>query len=301
MRASVIIPAYNAARFLPECLESVFRQTLAPEEIIVVNDGSRDGTEEVLRSYGNRLRWWTQANAGESASRNRAVKEARGEWIALLDADDSWFPQKLELQAEATRNNPSAQWSYGAFIERREPSGEVRRVTVPHPTLVRRKLGLRNVLHLSTVMIRRDVYLALGGFDEKIQFGEDWEFWLRLASRYKSARVSEPLGIYRRHAGNQSGNYEKTLQSNRELTERVLLRGMHPMLASVRRRTLMGRFYADAAVMARQNGDERSAKYMRESFKQWPLPMAVPDKRFKIGAHMLLFGSMKRNPVAAGE
>src|SRR6185295_19151753 len=95
MKISVIIPAYNQARWLPECIESALQQTLTAHEIIVVDDGSTDDTREVVSRYP--VRHIYQKNAGVSAARNRGIQEATGEWIALLDGDDYWLPRKLEL------------------------------------------------------------------------------------------------------------------------------------------------------------------------------------------------------------
>ena len=101
MKISVVIPAYNASAFLPRCLESVFAQTLKPDEVIVVDDGSTDNTGSVAAELGAKV--VLQENSGPSAARNTGIQNAAGEWIALLDADDLWAPEKLELQAARVR------------------------------------------------------------------------------------------------------------------------------------------------------------------------------------------------------
>src|SRR5690348_3025712 len=95
---SVIIPAYNAANCIQRAIDSALAQTLPPREVIVVDDGSTDETPRLVVSYGERVHLIQQSNAGPGAARNRAVRASRGEWLAMLDADDSWLPQKLERQ-----------------------------------------------------------------------------------------------------------------------------------------------------------------------------------------------------------
>src|ERR1043165_8653356 len=102
-RISVVIPTYNSAPFLPETLDSVFAQTYPAHEVIVVDDGSTDNTEEVLRAYAGRITYVKQANAGVSSARNAAIERATGNWFALLDSDDIWKPQKLERQVNFLR------------------------------------------------------------------------------------------------------------------------------------------------------------------------------------------------------
>src|SRR5713101_9096613 len=108
IRISVLIPAYNAAPYLKEAIESALSQSYAPHEIIVVDDGSTDGTADIARSFGSQVRLLQHANRGVAASRNRGIEEATGDWIALLDADDLFLPDKLLLQVRAVDHNPSA-------------------------------------------------------------------------------------------------------------------------------------------------------------------------------------------------
>jgi glycosyltransferase involved in cell wall biosynthesis len=112
---SVVIPAFNAARYLGEALDSVFGQTLTDLELVVVDDGSTDETPQVVQGYGSRVRYVRQPNAGVASARNRGVAESSGRYVAFLDADDVWLPGKLERQLEALAARPSARVCHSDF------------------------------------------------------------------------------------------------------------------------------------------------------------------------------------------
>ncbi len=113
---SVVIPAYNAAKYIGRAIDSVLAQTRPADEIIVVDDGSTDNTADVAHGYGDKIRFIRQENAGASVARNTGIEAATSEWIAFLDADDEWLPQKLQLQTEHLRRNPNLVWTTGNFI-----------------------------------------------------------------------------------------------------------------------------------------------------------------------------------------
>jgi len=108
MRVSAIIPCYNYGKYLPRAIDSILAQTRPVSEILVVDDGSTDNTREVATSYGDRVQYIFQQNQGRAAARNHGMREATGDWIALLDADDWWFPEKIELQLKAAAARPEA-------------------------------------------------------------------------------------------------------------------------------------------------------------------------------------------------
>ena len=107
---SVVIPAFNVGKFIARTLDSVLAQTRAADEIIVVDDGSTDNTAEVVRSYGTKVNFIQQDNAGASTARNTGIKAAQSEWVAFLDGDDEWLPEKLEVQLSLPERNPEWAW-----------------------------------------------------------------------------------------------------------------------------------------------------------------------------------------------
>lgn len=210
-RCTVVIPAYNAAGTLQETLASVFAQTYRDYEIIVVDDGSTDTTPQLLEDYGEALQVVHKPNEGRpAAARNRGVAAARGEYIAFLDADDLWRPEKLARQIDLMEANPRLGLCFTAAAIIDEGGHQVR-INRCMPTArgkIYDLLSTRNVMVGSSVMIRRRAIEAVGGFDEGLTSIENWDLWIRIAHDWEVDHVDEPLTAYRQHAGNRSVNVE---------------------------------------------------------------------------------------------
>jgi glycosyltransferase involved in cell wall biosynthesis len=209
---SVIIPAHNAEPFLAATVDSALAQTYSPIEIVVVNDGSTDATAEVARSFGDRIRYVEQANAGPAAARNAALRVARGEIVALLDADDLWKPERLARCAEILEQRPEIGMvtTDANLIEHGVPTdkrsyGDRRRF--PFPTNEDdqiAEIARRNFLFVG-VVFRRALVTRCGDFDERIWGAEDYDLWTRfLISGTRAAFINEPLGWYRLRDGSVS-------------------------------------------------------------------------------------------------
>jgi len=193
-RVSVIIPAYNAERYLGEALDSVMAQTWRDIEVVVVDDGSTDGTQEIVRGYGPPVRLLEQANAGPAAARNRGVREAEGELVAFLDSDDLWLPEKLALQVPLFDAEGRVALVY-CKAERMTGDGTpIPTPAHPRPTgdVFLALLG-RNHCPTSGVVVRRDVFLRFGGFPEDMVWAEDWHLWLRIAREHEFDAVQQVL------------------------------------------------------------------------------------------------------------
>ncbi len=212
-QVSVIVPAYNSEKVLADALDSVRTQTHAHLEVLVVNDGSTDRTAEIADKYvaaDPRFRCWHQSNAGSAVARNTGLRQARGDWIAFLDADDVWFSTKLELQLRLAQEDKAANvlfsnywiWNAGQdrclrYSTRREfPEGDLAS-----------RLYRGNVFGTSTVMVQRDTLQEVGGFDPELRHVHDWDLWLRLSEAGLRARgVWEPQIRYRIWSGNVTAN-----------------------------------------------------------------------------------------------
>ena len=207
---SVIIPNYNYAHYLPETLDSVLGQGYPNIEIIVVDDGSQDDSENVIRSYGERVRLIKQKNQGVSAARNRGVQESSGELIAFLDADDVWLPNKLERQVQRILEDPAIGLVH-CGLEEVDSSGNVVGVLLDgmEGSISREMLLFNRPVILgagSTALVPRATFDAVGGFDTRLSTSADWEFCYRVAFRQSVAFVAEVLVRYRVHGTNMHSN-----------------------------------------------------------------------------------------------
>jgi glycosyltransferase involved in cell wall biosynthesis len=208
-KVSVIIPTYNRADKVRNAIESVLAQTAPDLEVIVVDDGSSDGTELMLRElYGGRIRYFTQANQGVSVARNRGIAEAKGEWIAFLDSDDLWEKEKLEWQFKALdRFTPECGGCYTdtgllnhsetrTLFEMAEEGfrhEEMMGVNKEVLRLLVRPGGGGMLVCPSSLLARADAVRETGGFDPRLKFSEDSEFLFRLAMITGFCYVNRPL------------------------------------------------------------------------------------------------------------
>lgn len=196
---SVVIPTYNLAGWIGETLESVLAQSFTDWEAVVVDDGSTDETEAVVRRYGPRIRYLHQSNAGVSAARNLGVERTSGRYVAFLDADDIWPPRKLEAQVQLLESVPKAAMAYGSVCRYRD--GIVLGCTFPvHDGEVLTPLLLQDVsiAHtLGATLIRRSVLLEVGGLDRRFGISADYDLWLRIAARYSVRYVPDTVLYYR--------------------------------------------------------------------------------------------------------
>jgi glycosyltransferase involved in cell wall biosynthesis len=194
--ASVIIPVHNGAAFVIKAVTSVLAQTERDLELIVVDDGSTDGTPALVEAIDDsRLRLVAQANAGPSAARNTGIGQAQGEWIGFLDADDWWLPEKLAATLRRASDRPNAGLIYSSVLlvdEHGEPY-DVLEAGAEGDVLEELLFGNEIVGGGSSAVLRRDVFERVGRFDATIKYGEDWEMWLRAASQFEFAVIREPL------------------------------------------------------------------------------------------------------------
>ncbi len=222
----VVIPAYNCAQYLPRAVASVRAQSHPVREIVVVDDGSTDGTAAVAAGLGADVRVVAQANAGPSAARNRGVELCSGDLVAFLDADDEWLPGAIERQVEVFRRFPEValttadmaaidedgRVTHPSWFERHGLAAQVRAwAGQPVPDAVA-ALMRTNFVSTSVLVVRRDVFLALGGFRPDLRYGEDLELWARIAARHPIVCLPEVLGRRRSHPHNTTKSMEPMLK-----------------------------------------------------------------------------------------
>jgi glycosyltransferase involved in cell wall biosynthesis len=207
---SVVIPCFNAAPFIEQAIRSALEQQGVEIEVIVVDDGSQDDSVARATAIGPPIRVVTQANAGPAAARNRGIRESRGRYVAFLDADDVWLPGKLQAQLAAFGAHPDAIVVYGPFLFWREGAGNDSRDMVVHPRATADAIGsgwlypsilLDSLVCIITAMVRRELFEAIGAFDEGLRTGEDYDFWIRAARLGRCIHLEQPLACYRLHQG----------------------------------------------------------------------------------------------------
>ena len=203
---SVIVPTYKGTEFLREAIDSILAQTYPAVEAIIINDGSPDNTAEVLAEYGTKIVAITQQNAGTAAARNRGLTSVTGQYVAFLDHDDLWHPEKLEKQMAVFTNRPDA----GMVICGRQFFDHyTHQITSQHPAepeLDVHTLLSMQAIALQSVIIKKSVLDEIGSFDQSVSGADDWELTIRIAAKYPVLGVPECLVDIRGHEGQQSIN-----------------------------------------------------------------------------------------------
>ncbi len=201
---SVVIPAYNSERYVADAIKSVLAQTYRPTEVLVVDDGSSDGTSAVVQAFGGIVRYLHQSNRGEPAARNLGLRHAQGEYVAFLDADDLWLPEKLELQMRYFADHPNCAVVYtdmSTFDDSGivDASVKVRfNITFPEGNIFV-PLFRETLFGSGSVVFRKSCVDKVGYFDEQFLIGCDYEMWLRMSRHFEFGVVDRPLLMYRQH------------------------------------------------------------------------------------------------------
>ncbi len=268
---SVIIPAYNYGRFLADAIESVLAQTFKDYELIVVDDGSTDNTQEVVKPYQGRMHYQRNQNRGLSATRNFGVSLAKGKYLAFLDADDEWLPNKLAVQVPVLDDHPDAALVMSRFTlmdGSRQALPGLKPLNKPGETF--REIVYHGTACPSSFLVRRECFEALGGFDESIATMEDFDIGLRLAARYRVIQLEEPLGRYRIHGPSLSTAPDKVYPSYVSIFERLLAERETSLPKNlVRERLAHYRYFLAKHRLSQARSDE-GLRLMRGALLVWP-------------------------------
>ncbi len=283
---SVIIPLYNKAASVGRTLRAVLAQTYGDFEVVVVDDGSTDGGADVVRSVGDgRIHLVSQANAGVSAARNRGVREARGEFVAFLDADDEWFPDYLEAQHCLTQKYPQCA-VFATSYAIRPAGGEDAPAVLRRLPFEGEDGVLTNYFEVaacshpplwtSAVMVRRAAMDAIGGFPVGIRSGEDLLTWARLAVRYDIAYCRRPLAVFVNDAALFNDDQKTRSPEADDAVGRELasLCAAHPGVSGLRAyvalwHKMRARIFLDKGARGAALGECVRAMRFRPSLKVW--------------------------------
>lgn len=218
---SIIMPAYNSANYIGESIESVIAQTYNNWELIVIDDGSTDSTAEVVNSYcikDKRIKYLWQQNGRQGKARNNGIKKAAGEYIAFLDSDDLWMPNKLEVQLVKLQSTNYDLVFSDAYVFLVSPVNYNLKTLLVQPKEYKGEEGIiaffnGNKIPILTVLVRKEVLITVSGFteDSLIQNAEDYHLWLKLLIKgYTFCSFSQPLAAYRIHSDSATNNFNAT-------------------------------------------------------------------------------------------
>lgn len=200
-KVSVILPAYNGEKFIAAAVDSVLGQTYTDYEIIVVDDGSKDRTAEILSRYGKKIKVVSQQNGGIAKARNIAIENSKGEYLAFLDQDDIWLPDKLGLQVALMEKDRDIGLAYTDVYIISDKGTELLSFELrkPHRGMAAEALFLNNFIATSSVMTKRECFEKVGLFDQSLSPCLDYDRWLNIAALYKIDYVDRPLARFRDH------------------------------------------------------------------------------------------------------
>jgi len=229
LNISVVIPSYNRKEFLKRSIDSAINQTKKPFEIIVVDDGSTDGTESMIKSDYDFVKFIKQKNKGVSAARNIGIEVSIGEWICFLDSDDEWKKDKLEKQINAMKSNPGYKFFHSneIWIKNGIRINQKKKHKKYGGDIFDKCLDMCRISP-SSVMINKTVFDEVGNFNEDLVVCEDYELWLRICDKYRVFFIDEPLIIkYGGHQGQLSYSIESIENHRIKALEYLILENLN--------------------------------------------------------------------------
>lgn len=272
-QVSIIITCFNYGRYVAQAIESVLSQTFQDFELIVINDGSTDNTEEIASGYRcDRLRYYYQPNQGQSSAKNKGIREAQGSFIAFLDADDLWEPNKLSEQMPLFKNSRvGVVYSRQLFIDQASQPFDPQPASLPcHRGFVLKELLKDNFVPFSSAVVRKKCFEHSGLFDENLKMSIDWDLWLKLAMVYEFDYCPQKLLHYRlAHEGQMSGDMITRLGCCDKIFERFLALH-HDSLAPKDIQEAKIYTYNSRGYFYRRRSPKESLRYYAWSLKENP-------------------------------
>ena len=226
MKISVILPTYNREHTLRRAIDSVLSQTLQPFEFIVIDDGSTDETKRLLKENYPMVQYLYQANGGVSSARNKGIQHSCGDWIALLDSDDEWMPDKLESQSRIINNSNNNHFIHTneIWIRKGVRVNQMKKHEKYGGWIFEKCLDICKISPSSS-MISKKIFDDIGLFDESLKVCEDYDMWLRISSKYEISYLDEPLIV-------KYGGHDDQLSNVKNGIEQYRIRSLEKILQS---------------------------------------------------------------------
>jgi glycosyltransferase involved in cell wall biosynthesis len=277
LNISAVITTFCRPQWLGEAIASVLSQSRPVQETLVVDAGTSEETKAVVASFGTAVRYLQMPDRGLAASRNYGIQHANGDWVAFLDDDDRWLPDKIKLQEQAAERSPDAVLVYTSQ-QMLFPDGTVATARALTPERLWPGLRIKNSIPPSAVMVQKEALSACGGFNEKLRNCEDWDLWVRLAKDHRFAVVLEPVTGYRISNGQMSTNIDLMLSNTEQILDSSLLLGLNGVSRAMWRRRIRASQLFSAAILARDAGSPDSLAFVRRSLREWPAPAFQPER-----------------------
>lgn len=289
MRVSVVIPTYNCASFVNEAVQSALKQSHPSAEVIVVDDGSTDDTEERLRHLVDRIRYIRKKNGGVATARNRGMQEANGDAIAFLDADDTWHPRKLEIQVAFLQQNDRVGLVGTRTIDWPNESFATLPTEMPAATAVKfEQMVVKNLFTTSSMLVRKSVVDKVGEFDPELRGPEDYDFWLRCLRIMDAANLESPLTGYREVPGSLGKRAVSMEAGMQRILDKLTAAGAwkgHWLL----HQKAVGYFHFSCGWMHHAAGHRKEAvSHLIRSLAKYPLPYVRGEMRYYLARVRLL-------------
>ncbi len=261
-KVSVVIPSYNSAAFLPDAVESVLKQDYKNIEVIVINDGSTDDTEKVMKPFfkNKRVRYLYQENSGQAAARNKGIRICTGDYVAFLDADDLWTPNKLSLQLPVFNLSATIGVVY-TNVAHIDVNGN--RIQSPrrqfHNGFITDKLLIDNFVTGMASIVKKQCFDEIGLFDETLPMGVDWDLWLRISTRYEFHFLNKVTYLYRQWDGQMSKNFLTRYECAIRIMDNFLSKHDHLLDEKTIKEAWAHTFVGKGRCYARFASDKKSA------------------------------------------
>lgn len=265
----VVVPAYNAEQFVAEALDSVLSQTVLPRRVVVVDDGSTDGTAAVLSHYSDVVQVLRVANGGVARARNTGVAALDTRWVAFIDADDVWLPSRLERTVSAAVGADDAVLVYCGLLSTDADLHPQARLGVPEPSV-----AVRNTLLLEPpvvsvaqgALVAREALVSVGGFDETMSTSADTDLVVRLGLIGGFVAVDEDLVLYRQHGNQMSADVDAMLRDMKRCYGKVFSTGDLPQdLARLERRARANLQLAVGGELLRRGARRNAVRHLAEA------------------------------------